>query len=77
LRVRTTLSLYGHLFPERDEQLSGRLDDLYRETSAAHLMHDENATGADKTKRGLVTCVGGTWQFANRLLLPAEPLRIG
>lgn len=32
--VRTTLQLYGHLFPEQDDLLSARLDALYRETKS-------------------------------------------
>lgn len=41
--VSTTLSLYGHLFPERDEQLSDRLDARFR---AAHVLHDHEAEEA-------------------------------
>lgn len=26
--IRTTLQLYGHLFPEQDDMLTGRLDEL-------------------------------------------------
>ncbi|HVF53313.1 MAG TPA: tyrosine-type recombinase/integrase [Actinomycetota bacterium] len=41
--VATTLSLYGHLFPERDEQLSERLDARFRSAHAAHADPEEEA----------------------------------
>ncbi len=33
--VRTTLQLYGHLFPEQDDLLTRRMEDLYRASFAA------------------------------------------
>ena len=32
--IRTTLQLYGHLFPEQDDLLSARLDALYHEAKS-------------------------------------------
>jgi integrase len=33
--ISTTLRIYGHLFPERDEELTQRLDAAYRRAAAA------------------------------------------
>jgi integrase len=33
--VRTTLQLYGHLFPEQDDLLTERMEHLYRQSAAA------------------------------------------
>ena len=33
--ISTTLRIYGHLFPERDEELTRRLDRAYRRAAAA------------------------------------------
>jgi integrase len=33
--VRTTLQLYGHLFPEQDDHLTQRMEQLYRQSVAA------------------------------------------
>ena len=35
--VTTTLQLYGHLFPEQDDLLTARLDDLYDRSSKARV----------------------------------------
>jgi len=33
--ISTTLRIYGHLFPERDDELTQRLDRAYRRAAAA------------------------------------------
>ncbi len=35
--IRTTLNVYGHLLPEQDETLSGRLDATDREARASQI----------------------------------------
>ena len=35
--IRTTYNLYGHLFPDREDELVGKLDRRYRRTFAASI----------------------------------------
>ncbi len=41
--IRTTLQLYGHLFPEQDDILTGRLDELRERARVSKLCPDEGA----------------------------------
>ena len=38
--IRTTLQLYGHLFPHQLDDLCDRMDALFAGESAAHMLHD-------------------------------------
>jgi integrase len=39
--IRTTLQLYGHLFPEQDDMLTGRLDELRERARVSKVCPDE------------------------------------
>jgi len=39
--IRTTLQLYGHLFPEQDDMLTGRLDELRERARASKVCPDD------------------------------------
>lgn len=45
--ITTTLQIYGHLFPERDDELTGRLDDL---RSAAHALRTTSEPNEDSAE---------------------------
>jgi integrase len=51
--IRTTLQLYGHLFPEQDDLLTSRLNDLFlsvrSEDLAAHVLHGPDGGNARST----------------------------
>jgi site-specific recombinase XerD len=39
--ITTTLQVYGHIFPEQDDLLTARLDDLYRGSSRVQTVSSE------------------------------------